>query len=158
MLNIENANSQTGICPMSPTLKDLLALEYHGLKAPKSLGMEWLYDEMIPALMKHNDLTLENFMCTSVEYIARIIVEDLPPGRVLFSGGGVKNKFLMERISKLTEGSKSEIVISEDVMIDAKEAYGFAFLGLLRWLLMDNTLESVTGAKTPSSGGAIWLP
>ena len=29
-------------------------------------------------------------------------------------------------------------------MLDAKEAYGFAFLGLLRWLLMDNVLNSVT--------------
>ena len=27
MSNIEDANSQTGICPMSPTLKDLLALQ-----------------------------------------------------------------------------------------------------------------------------------
>ena len=26
MSDIEDANSQTGICPMSPTLKDLLAL------------------------------------------------------------------------------------------------------------------------------------
>lgn len=139
-------------------LEELSSLAYHSLKAPKSLGMEWLHDELIPALMKHNELTMENFMCTSVEYIAKTIAGDLPEGRILFSGGGVKNTYLMERIHKHAKGLKSEIVISDEVMIDAKEAYGFAFLGLLRWLLMDNTLSSVTGAKIPSSGGAIWLP
>ena len=51
-----------------------------------------------------------------------------------------------------------KLEICQAPMIDAKEAYGFAFLGLQRWLLLDNVLNSVTGASGSTSSGAIWLP
>ena len=137
-------------------LKELLELEYHDLRPPKSLGMEWFYNELVPVLVKNTGFSLENIMCTSVEYIAHTIAKDLPKGKILFSGGGARNTFLMDRLSKLVDGS--EIHISQEPMLDAKEAYGFAFLGLQRWLLMDNVLDTVTGASRPSSSGAIWLP
>lgn len=137
-------------------LEELLALEYHDLRPPKSLGMEWFYNELVPVLVRNNGFSLENIMCTSVEYIAHTIAKDLPRGKVLFSGGGARNTFLMERLSLLVVDS--EIQICESPMIDAKEAYGFAFLGLQRWLLMDNVLNTVTGASRPTSSGAIWLP
>lgn len=137
-------------------LEELLALEYHDLRPPKSLGMEWFYNELVPVLVRNNGFSLENIMCTSVEYIAHTIAKDLPCGKVLFSGGGARNTFLMERLSLLV--LDSEIQICESPMIDAKEAYGFAFLGLQRWLLMDNVLNTVTGASRPTSSGAIWLP
>ena len=97
-------------------------------------------------------------MCTSVEYVAKTIASDLPPGKVLFSGGGARNTFLMERLEKLIVDSDSEIEICQVPMIDAKEAYGFAFLGLQRWLLLDNVIHSVTGSSKSSSSGVIWLP
>ncbi|MAO46054.1 MAG: anhydro-N-acetylmuramic acid kinase [Crocinitomicaceae bacterium] len=139
-------------------LDDLLKLEYHNLKPPKSLGMEWFYNEMLPVLIAHKGLSLENMMCTSVDYIATTIVADLPVGSTLFSGGGARNKYLIRRILKMVDGTDRKIIISEAPMLDAKEAYGFAFLGLLRWLLMDNVLNSVTGASRSTSSGAIYLP
>ncbi len=137
-------------------LKELLTLEYHDLRPPKSLGMEWFYNDLVPVLVRNNGFSLENILCTSVEYIAHTISKDLPKGKVLFSGGGARNTYLMERLSNLV--NDSEIHICEAPMIDAKEAYGFAFLGLQRWLLMDNVLNTVTGATRPTSSGAIWLP
>ena len=137
-------------------LEELLALEYHDLRPPKSLGMEWFYNELVPVLVRNNGFSLENMMCTSVEYIAHTIAKELPRGKVLFSGGGARNTFLMERLSLLVVDS--EIQICEVPMLDAKEAYGFAFLGLQRWLQMDNVLNTVTGASRPTSSGAIWLP
>ena len=137
-------------------LKELLTLEYHDLRPPKSLGMEWFYNDLVPVLVRNNGFSLENILCTSVEYIAHTISKDLPKGKVLFSGGGARNTYLMERLAKLV--NDSEIHICEAPMIDAKEAYGFAFLGLQRWLLMDNVLNTVTGATRPISSGAIWLP
>ena len=139
-------------------LEDLLKLDYHAEKPPKSLGMEWFYNEMLPILVAHKGLSLENMMCTSVEYIATTIVADLPVGSTLFSGGGARNKYLIRRILEMIEGTDRKIIIYEAPMLDAKEAYGFAFLGLLRWLLMDNVLESVTGASRPTSSGAIYQP
>jgi 1,6-anhydro-N-acetylmuramate kinase len=43
-------------------------------------------------------------------------------------------------------------------MINGKEAYAFAFLGLLRWLEKPTVIKSTTGAIKESSGGAVWLP
>ena len=43
-------------------------------------------------------------------------------------------------------------------LVHGKEALVFAWLGLLRWLGMPNTLPSVTGASAPSLGGALWGP
>ena len=149
--------AQEGLIAAS-LLEDLLKLDYHAAKPPKSLGMEWFYNEMLPILVDHKGLSLENMMCTSVDYIATTIVADLPVGSTLFSGGGARNKYLIRRISEMVEGTDRKIIISEAPMLDAKEAYGFAFLGLLRWLLMDNVLESVTGASRPTSSGAIYLP
>ena len=120
--------------------------------------MEWFYNEMLPVLVAHKGLSLENMMCTSVEYISTIIVADLPVGSTLLSGGGARNKYLIRRISEMVDGTNRKIIIAEAPMLDAKEAYGFAFLGLLRWLLMDNVLNSVTGASRPTSSGAIYLP
>ncbi len=137
-------------------LKELLALEYHDLRPPKSIGMEWFYNSLVPIIANNTGFSLENIMCTCVEYIAHTITKDLPDGKVLFTGGGARNIFLIERLNKLVD--KSEIHIANEPMIDAKEAYGFAFLGLQRWLLMDNVLDSVTGASRPTSSGAIWLP
>ena len=134
---------------ISTAFRGFVKLEYHNLKPPKSLGMEWFYNEMLPVLIAHKGLSLENMMCTSVDYIATTIVADLPVGSTLFSGGGARNKYLIRRILKMVDGTDRKIIISEAPMLDAKEAYGFAFLGLLRWLLMDNVLNSVTGASGP---------
>jgi len=151
----DGSMARTGLIAES-LLEELLKMEYHDLRPPKSLGMEWFYNDLVPVLVKNNGLSLENIMCTSAEYIATTIANDLPKGRVLFSGGGARNTYLMERLEKLVEDI--EIVVCEEPMLDAKEAYGFAFLGLQRWLLLDNVLDSVTGASRPSCSGAIWLP
>lgn len=151
----DGSMARTGLIAES-LLEELLKMEYHDLRPPKSLGMEWFYNDLVPVLVNNNGLSLENIMCTSAEYIATTIANDLPKGRVLFSGGGARNTYLMERLEKLVEDI--EIVVCEEPMLDAKEAYGFAFLGLQRWLLLDNVLDSVTGASRPSCSGAIWLP
>ena len=137
-------------------LGELLNLEYHRLPAPKSLGMEWVNEEMLPILEKWSELSLGYKLRTSVEYIAKTIAVDLPKGQVLFTGGGARNRFLMERIRELA--SQSNVVVPSGELIDAKEAIGFAFLGLLRWRGEENVRKSVTGARIASSGGAVWVP
>ena len=64
----------------------------------------------------------------------------------------------MDRIKKISADKSTEFLIAEPDMVNGKEAYGFAFLGLLRWLGESNVYPEVTGASRPSSGGAVWLP
>ena len=138
-------------------LIELLDLDYHKLPAPKSLGMEWMEEKVMPILDKWSDVSLAFRLRTASEYISQTIAKDLPQGRrVLFTGGGARNSFLMQRVKELTP--ESHVVIPEGTLIDAKEAIGFAFLGLLRWSGKENVRKSVTGARIASSGGSVWLP
>jgi anhydro-N-acetylmuramic acid kinase len=71
-------------------------------------------------------------------------------GKVLFSGGGIHNDFLMERISAL---SHVEVIKADPLLADYKEALVFAFLGAL-WLNNENNvLGSVTGARSDHRSG-----
>ena len=115
-----------------------------------------MQEKVMPILDKWSEVSLTFRLRTASEYISQTIAKDLPQGRVLFTGGGARNSFLMQRVKELTP--ESHVVIPDGTLIDAKEAIGFAFLGLLRWSGKENVRKSVTGARIASSGGSVWLP
>ena len=127
---------------------------YSGSNRP-SLAREWLEKEFIP-LIQSSRIPLKDKLRTTVEHaavqISSVINDVAENGRVLVTGGGAKNGFLIERISSL---SKAEIVIPETQIVDFKEALIFAFLGVLRTRNETNVLRSVTGASRDSSSGTI---
>jgi anhydro-N-acetylmuramic acid kinase len=138
-------------------LDKMLSISYHSLPPPKSIGVEWMHKELYHLLEKVADHPLEDRMRTAVEYIAISIVNDCPKsGIILVTGGGAFNSFLIQRLNELADGV--EFYIPESDIINGKEAFAFAFLGLLRWLGKPNVLKSATGASKESSGGAVWLP
>jgi anhydro-N-acetylmuramic acid kinase len=138
-------------------LQQMLSISYHRLPPPKSLGVEWMQKELYPLIEKVADHPLEDRMRTAVEYIAISIVNDCPKaGKILVTGGGAFNRFLIQRLNELGDGV--EFYLPEPEVINGKEAFAFAFLGLLRWLGKPNVLKSTTGARKESSGGAVWLP
>ena len=141
-------------------LTQLLSLSFHKLPPPKSLGMEWINKALFPILDNWKHVTLEDRLRTSVEYIAKIIFDVTPTkGNVLITGGGAYNTFLIHRLHEMAKDRmKCNYVLPDDIMIQGKEAYAFAFLGLMRWLKEPNILTSVSGAVKTSSGGAVWLP
>ena len=134
-------------------LKKLNRHPFYGLLPPKSLGREF-FEENQKNLLK--DLSIEDMLATFVEHIALQIalgVSHLTKGKILVTGGGARNKFLMER---LQARSSHEVVIPNKMIIDYKEALVFAFLGLLRMEGKTNVLASVTGAESDSCSGRIW--
>jgi anhydro-N-acetylmuramic acid kinase len=138
-------------------LDKLNALVFYDQKPPKSLGFEWC-NEYIWPLIKETDLSVPDLLRTTVEHIAFQLsraLDEFERGAILVTGGGAKNKFLMERFASL---SKHELIVPADLMIDYKEALIFAFLGVLRVRGEVNCLSSVTGATRDSVGGAIYLP
>lgn len=134
-------------------LKRLNKHPFYGQLPPKSLGREF-FEANQKDLLK--ELPVEDLLATFTEHIALQIalgVSHLPKRKILVTGGGARNQFLMERLQARTS---HEVVIPEKTIIDYKEALVFAFLGLLRLEGKTNVLASVTGAESDSCSGRIW--
>lgn len=138
-------------------LLDLLnSLDYYREEGPKSLGTEWLEQHFYPLLKFDKDI--ENNLATVVEHIAIQLGEictkkDLK--RVMITGGGAKNTFLIERFKRYYTG---EIISVDSELIDYKEALIFGLLGALNLNNEPNCLSSVTGATKNVIGGVHHLP
>lgn len=138
-------------------LLDLLnSLEYYEQNGPKSLGTEWLEQHFYPLLKFDKDI--ENNLATVVEHIAVNIGKELNNHnvqRAMFTGGGAKNAFLLERLSRYYKG---EILSVDNQLIDFKEALIFGLLGALFLEGQHNCLSSVTGASKNVCGGVLHRP
>ncbi len=142
--------------PIEPLLKILNNLSYYKLAPPKSLGIEWVNSHILPLLQGHENADLMHTYCLhTTQQIAVTFPLGNTVSKVLVTGGGAKNIFLIEMM-KREIGKKAELVIPDEQTIDYKEAIIFGFLGLLRMLGQVNTLQSVTGASADSSGGLIF--
>jgi len=135
-------------------LEKLNDLNYYKLSPPKSLGLEWVKSMILP-LIDDYQLSLKDVLRTFIEHIAiqvgSVLTKD--ESSVLFTGGGVYNLFLMERIMW---HSNSQIIIPDSELIEYKEALIFGFLGVLKSRNEINVLSSVTGAKKDHSSGKIF--
>jgi len=134
-------------------LNQLDNLSYYKKKPPKSLGFEWVQKNITPLLKP--EYTTENILNTFCEHIGKKIGEHLNEGQTIVTGGGVFNKYLLEKIKKY---SNSEIIVPAKEIIEFKEALIFGLLGILRVRGEVNCLKSVTGARKDNSGGIIHYP
>lgn len=133
-------------------LNELNELSYYQLPFPKSLGLEWVKENIFPMLNKMDSEV--DVLRTFTEHTAQQIASSIQNfDTVLFTGGGVFNDFLLERVKEYT---KAEIVIPNPQIINYKEALIFALLGLLKLENKVNCLSSVTGAKKNHSSGRIF--
>lgn len=137
-------------------LSALNALPFYREPSPKSLGLEWVNTNLFPLLNAFEVHKVEDLLHTYSQHIATEIVRNLPKeGRVLFSGGGTFNRYLMEQIEQL---SSAQIVLPTASIIEYKEAIVFAFLGVLRHLNQPNCLTRFTGSSKDHSSGNIFYP
>jgi anhydro-N-acetylmuramic acid kinase len=141
----------------SALLSALNDLDYYKQRGAKSIGREW-FEREVKSMIDTSTLKTEDLLSTSTEHIASRIATEISERnlkKVLVTGGGAFNTFLMERLRAL---STSEVILPKDVIINFKEALIFAFLGYLRLQGKTNSLGSVTGAEKNSIGGAVYLP
>lgn len=135
-------------------LNELNADSFYKLPHPKSLGFEFVKQNIFPLIATYS-LSMKDVLRTFVEHSAIQISKVLSQkenSKTLVTGGGAYNNFLMQRIKEL---SLTQIVIPSKEIVEYKEALLFAFLGLLKLEGKNNCLKSVTGASRNHSSGKI---
>ncbi len=136
-------------------LNELNNLPYYKTNPPKSLGIEWVNTDFWPTIKPHQ-ITAVDLLATLQQHIAQQIANTIITNKlnqVLVTGGGAFNTSLINHINNLTHQA---LKIPNALLVNYKEALIFAFLGVLRVEGNINALQSVTGAKQNSMGGAIW--
>ncbi|MCY2688279.1 anhydro-N-acetylmuramic acid kinase [Salinimicrobium sp. TH3] len=138
-------------------LEELQKLPFYGLRPPKSLGIEWVNKYIFPLLERYEN-SIPSLLRTYTEHAAEVIsneLRDTSEEKVLVTGGGAFNDFLIKEIQRRT---KSEIIIPSAEVVNYKEALIFAFLGVLKLRGENNVMSSVTGASKDHSSGVIFFP
>ena len=149
-------------------MEKLNNLDYYKRSYPKSLANDFGTDTVYPMIRK-SGIDVKDSLST---YVAHIIVQiknalekdllTLPGGiqvsrKLLATGGGAFNDFLMERLREELMTLNIEVIVPNADLIKYKEALIMAFMGVLRWRQEYNVLSSVTGAARDSIGGALWI-
>ncbi len=130
----------------------LNALKFYHENPPKSLGAEWVNENVLP-LMKHQKP--EDLLATFTEHSAVQIAnvfENYDIKTVLITGGGTYNNYLIEKLNAKT---KTQIHIPKPEIINYKEALIFAFMGVLRMNSEINVLASATGSSANHLSGLV---
>jgi len=138
-------------------LSNLNGLEFYNQKYPKSLGLEWVNAFVFPMIDGYK-LKTEDILKTFTEHIAVQISKEINKktgARILITGGGAYNDFLISRIKSKT---KHEIEIPSKEIVEFKEALIFGLLGILKIRNEINCLASVTGARYDHCSGKLFQP
>ncbi len=136
-------------------LKELQNLEYFSANPPKSLADHWFFDVFLK-IVENYDVSIYDKLRTIYELVSIEIAKNIDAQKtrkILITGGGAYNKFLLELIKSRTN---AELVVPANEIVDYKEAVIFAFLGVLRIEQQANCLSKVTGAKMDNVGGGIY--
>ena len=80
---------------------------------------------------------------------------NITPNKILFSGGGRKNDFIITNIKKII---KESIHLIDEFNFDGDfvESQAFAYLAIRSYLKKFITLPTTTGVKKPCLGGTIF--
>lgn len=147
--------AQTGISN-TMLLNELNQLDFSLSHYPKSLSTEYIWEHYLPVLKKYK-LSNADFLASITEHIAIQTsrqLEGVKPQKMLVTGGGAWNTFLIKRITALLPGFKVKVPDADTVFY--KEALVMAFLGILRLENIENVYSSVTGASRNSISGAVY--
>ncbi len=144
-------------------LDRLNSAAYYKQQPPKSLSNDAAKDLAFPILLEAAHSTYD-MLHTMVRHIADQVAKTLqqyPHGKeqakLLATGGGAFNTFLMMELEKALAPYNVTVVVPVANVVKYKEALVMALIGTLRWREEVNVLSSVTGASRDSVGGALWI-
>ncbi|HNQ12168.1 MAG TPA: anhydro-N-acetylmuramic acid kinase [Bacteroidia bacterium] len=141
----------------SKLLSKLNNIAYYKKRGAKSLSREW-NEKFVYPLLQSNRSSVEDKLRTLCEHMTdqiKWVIEYYNiKGKILATGGGAYNKYLMNLLIKK---SNVQFIIPAPKLVEFKEAMAFALLGFLRYENKVNILKEYTGAIKDSKGGAIYL-
>ena len=145
-------------------LAQLNALPYYHASFPKSLSNDFGTDTVLPLILSFG-LPHSDGLRTYAEHIVQQLARAVSGNRslltenkkLLVTGGGAFNAFLVQRLRESMHAEGIELVIPGGELVQYKEALIMALIGVLRWRQEYNVLSSVTGALRDSIGGALWI-
>jgi anhydro-N-acetylmuramic acid kinase len=150
-------------------LRKLNEMDYYRQPYPKSLANDFGTNEIYP-LIKSFGLPHTDGLRTYVEHVVQQLklavsgqrsavssAQSVISNKLLVTGGGAFNTFLIQRLSEELASLGIEVVVPEENLVKYKEALIMALIGVLRWRQEYNVLSSVTGAQRDSIGGAVWI-
>ena len=147
----------------SDLLATLNALPFYRKPPPKSLGWEWITDQVMP-LLEASSASIPDQLHTFAHHISiqiREMLEQLGVSHTTMwvSGGGGHNAFLMNLLAKELLPLRISLDQQMDELLgDFKEALIFAFLGLRTLIGTSTVLPSATGVPWEALTGSIHLP
>jgi anhydro-N-acetylmuramic acid kinase len=132
-------------------LDSYLCDPYYQSFPPKSLDV----NDFNLSLLKN--LSLEDSITTLSDLTSLTIVNALKffspkPKEIIFCGGGRKNKYIYERIKKLSNTSTNKID-SYNISGDFIESQAFAYLAIRSFLKKPISFPETTGVVRPITGG-----
>ncbi|HKK88834.1 MAG TPA: anhydro-N-acetylmuramic acid kinase [Saprospiraceae bacterium] len=139
-------------------LVQLEQFEYLQKQPPKSLSNKQVEQYAI-GLFKGTDIDPINLLASYVRHIVKqisAVLNEYALKNVLITGGGAKNKFLIDSLRK--DCPQVQIDVPEDSLINYKECQLLSLMGLLNVLGAPNALASVTGATHNTIGGKWYKP
>jgi anhydro-N-acetylmuramic acid kinase len=150
----------------STLLAELNEFDYYRQPWPKSLANDFGTGTVYP-IIKRKSLKPEDALRTYCDHIALQIKNAISSVlqthvkkdklQIFCTGGGAFNTFLIKRLREELGELNIEVVIPDAKLANFKEALIMALIGVLRWREEYTVLNSVTGAKRSSIGGALWL-
>ena len=146
-------------------LHEVNKIDYFKKVPPKSLDNEWVALHHTQPFLDAKGRVEDRLhtACINIgQLIAKAILDarvNQPSIRVLVTGGGAYNQFLLDCIQYNWSGkAQLNLHTPDPTIIEFKEAALMALLGLLRINNMPNTLSTVTGAPKDTIGGAVYVP
>jgi anhydro-N-acetylmuramic acid kinase len=152
---------------IEPLLAEALTFPFFRKQPPKSAGREQFGEGFVKHyFLKQRRARFEDLLRTTTELTARSIVKALErfvfPGvkvhRLIVSGGGAHNRFLMSRLRELLPQLSVERSDKYGLPVDAKEAIAFALLADRTLHGLPGNLPSVTGARRAVVLGKLVMP
>jgi anhydro-N-acetylmuramic acid kinase len=152
---------------IEPLLAELLAHPFFKSRPPKSAGREQFGAEFLKRFFESRRIVPpEDLLRTATELSAQTIVRALERfvlgkvkiHRLIVSGGGAHNRFLMSRLADLLPTLRVHRSDDFGLDVDAKEAIAFALLADRTLHGLPGNLPSVTGARRAVVLGQISRP
>lgn len=143
-----------------PLLQTMLNEPYFSKPAPKSTGRELFNLQWLGKVLRsHRLVSAENVQATLLELTVQSIMIEVKRYELevlIVCGGGVNNRFLMERLSQNLEGVDVSCSDQHGVDSEQMEAMLFAWLAYKRVHNERVAMKSITGAYDNGILGAIY--